>query len=248
MRILVLGGTNEASALARALAQMPGIEAELSLAGRTAHPVAPPIPHRVGGFGGVDGLAAYLVSGAFDAVVDATHPFAAEISRNAAEACARVSRPLVAFSRAPWRPEAGDRWTEVADASEAVEAVGPDPATVFLTVGRLALPAFAAAPQHRYLIRTIDPPAGLEALPDHRLILARGPFQADAEAELMRSEGIEVLVTKNSGGEATAAKLVAARRLGLPVMMIRRPPPPEVERLHELAAVMAWIERHRPAP
>lgn len=246
MRILILGGTSEASALARALAGRPEIEAELSLAGRTQSPVPPPVAHRIGGFGGVKGLEGHLAAGGFRAVIDATHPFAQGMSRNAAEACARLLLPLVAFSRPPWVAGPGDRWAEVADVEAAVRALGEQPACVFLTVGRLSLPAFAAAPQHRYLIRTIDRPDGLEALPFHRLVQARGPFDRAAEETLMRQEAVEILVTKNSGGGATAAKLEAARRLGLPVVMIRRPGRPHMPVLHDLAEVLDWIEAHRP--
>jgi precorrin-6A/cobalt-precorrin-6A reductase len=246
MRILILGGTSEASALARALVGRADLEPELSLAGRTQSPAAPPISHRLGGFGGAEGLARYLASSRFHAVIDATHPFAKNMSRNAAEACAALALPLVAFTRPPWVAGEGDRWTTVPSAEEAAAALGPTPRSVFLTVGRLSLPAFAAAPQHRYVVRTIDPPAGIDALPDHKLILARGPFEAEAEVRLMREEGVEVLVSKDSGGEATRPKLDAARELGIPVVMIRRPAPPDVPVLHDLDAVLAWIEAHRP--
>lgn len=246
MRILILGGTSEASALARALAGRTDLRPELSLAGRTRSPAPPPIAYRIGGFGGADGLARHLAAGGFHAVVDATHPFAETMSRNAAEACAALALPLVAFTRPPWAAGPGDRWTTVASAEEAADALGRKPRSVFLTVGRLSLPAFAVAPQHRYLVRTIDRPDGIDALPDHKLILARGPFEAKAEAALMREEGIEVLVSKDSGGAATRPKLDAARELGIPVVIIRRPAPPDVPVLHELESVLAWIEAHRP--
>jgi precorrin-6A/cobalt-precorrin-6A reductase len=248
MRILVLGGSSEASALARLLAGRPEIEATLSLAGRTAQPVAAPLSMRVGGFGGVEGLIDYLTSHRSEAVIDATHPFAAQMSRNAKEACARLGLPLVALTRPPWESVIGDRWFDVADGEEAVAALGATPRRVFLTVGRLSLPVFAAAPFHRYLIRAIDPPKGLDALPDRELILARPPFSIEDEEALMREKRIGVLVSKNSGGEATYAKIAAARRIGLPVVMIRRPKPAGTPTLHEPAQALGWIEHHRRAP
>jgi precorrin-6A/cobalt-precorrin-6A reductase len=249
MRLLILGGTSEASALATALARRSDIQAMLSLAGRTAAPERPPISHRIGGFGGVAGLSDYLALERFDAVVDATHPFAAQMSRHAAEACRARAVPLAAFTRPPWHPAEGDRWIEVPDMEAAVAALGDAPRRVFLTVGRLSLPAFAAAPQHDYVIRTIDVPDGLARLPHHRLVQARGPFDARAEEDLMRREAIEVLVTKNSGGAATEAKMAAASRLGLPVIVVQRPARPDgVAVLHDLQAVLDWIEAHRPPP
>jgi precorrin-6A/cobalt-precorrin-6A reductase len=221
----------------------------LSLAGRTAAPEKPPIPHRIGGFGGITGFSDYLAAERINAVVDATHPFAAQMSRHAAEACRARGLPLAGFTRPPWHPGAGDNWIEVSDMAAAVAALGSAPRRVFLTVGRLSLPAFAEAPQHRYVIRTIDVPDGLDRLPNHRLIQARGPFDATAEEELMRREVVEVLVTKNSGGAATYGKVEAARRLGLPVIVVQRPARPEgVPVLHDLYAVLDWIEAHRPAP
>ena len=249
MKLLILGGTSEASALATALAPRSDLEAVLSLAGRTSAPETPPIPHRIGGFGGIAGLSNYLYAEHIDAVVDATHPFAAQMSRHAAEACRALGLPLAAFTRPPWHPVEGDRWSEVQDMEAAVAALGNAPRRVFLTVGRLSLPAFAAVPQHHYLVRTIDVPDGLAGLPSHRLIQARGPFDAEAEEDLMRREAVEVLVTKNSGGPATWGKMEAARRLGLPVIVVQRPARPEdVRVLHDLGAVLDWIEAHRPPP
>ena len=220
--MLILGGTSEATALGRALAGYPGVAATMSLAGRTALPAPQPLPTRVGGFGGVDGLAAYLERERIDVLVDATHPFASEITRNAQAAAHRTGCPLVAVGRPPWRPEPGDDWCEVADAAAAVAALGAAPRYVFLTIGRLQLAAFAGAPQHHYLVRTIDP-ADATLLPGARWIAARAPFDAAAEEAVMRARRIEVLVTKNSGGAATAGKLDAARRIGLPVILLRRP-------------------------
>ena len=213
--------------------------------GATANPAPAPIPTRIGGFGGAVGLAAYLAAECIDAVVDATHPFAARMSANALEACRAAGRPLVVFTRPPWRRQPGDRWVEVATMEDAAEALGAKPLTVFLTQGRLQLTAFTRAPQHRYIVRAIDRPAEIGALPNCKLILARGPFSLADELALMKTERIERLVTKNSGGRATYAKIEAARALGIEVVVVRRPPLPEAETLHELDAVMAWIAARR---
>ncbi|MGI3901953.1 MAG: cobalt-precorrin-6A reductase [Janthinobacterium lividum] len=249
MKLLILGGTTEASSLARALANRTDLEPILSLAGRTMSPALPPIPHRVGGFGGVAGLAGYLRREAVDAVVDATHPFAARISANAAEACTTLGLPLMVFSRPPWFAGPHDDWTFVADMDEAARALGDAPRHVLLTVGRLDLAAFKAMPQHHYLVRTIDPPQGDDLPPDHMLIVGRGPFRLDEEQALMRDERIEVLVTKNSGGTAAAAKLEVARMLGVPVIVVERPPTAATRNeTGSLAEVLDWIEARRRTP
>jgi precorrin-6A/cobalt-precorrin-6A reductase len=248
MRLLVLGGSSEASALARALADRSDIDAILSLAGRTRSPSAPPIPHRVGGFGGIPGLANYLACEKIDAVIDATHPFAAQMSAHAEAACRATGVPLAILSRPPWRRETGDNWTTVASMEDAAQTLGAAPRRVFLTVGRQQLAAFAAAPQHYYLVRAIDPPEALSLLPDHRLILARGPFAVEDEIALMRDARIDVMVSKNSGGSATEGKIGAARALGIPVVMVERPAAGDVPAFETIDGVLAWIEAHRPAP
>jgi len=203
---------------------------------------------RIGGFGGAAGLAAYFVSERIDAVVDATHPFAARMSANAVAACRAAQTPLVVFTRPPWMPEPGDRWIEVATMEDAAQALGAKPRAAFLTQGRLKLAAFARMAQHRYIVRAIDRPAEIDALPSCKLILARGPFSLADELALMKRERIDALVTKNSGGRATYAKIEAARALGIEVVMVRRPPAPEAETLDDLNAVMAWIASHCLAP
>jgi precorrin-6A/cobalt-precorrin-6A reductase len=248
MRLLILGGTTEASALARAVVGWTDLDPILSLAGRTENPAEPPIPFRSGGFGGVDGLKAYLTVTGIDAVVDATHPFAAQMSAHAAAACRDLGLPLAIFTRAAWRQVPGDRWLPVATMAEAALALGDIRRRVFLTIGVQQLAAFAEAPQHHYVIRTIDPPDAAIALPDHRLILARGPFELDDEIALMRDERIDVLVSKNSGGKATAAKLAAARALNIDVVMVERPKGEDVLAFERLDAVMTWILDQRPAP
>jgi precorrin-6A/cobalt-precorrin-6A reductase len=249
MRVLILGGSSEASRLAARLAEEPAFAPILSLAGRTQNPTPPPIPYRIGGFGGVDGLAGYLKEAGVDCLVDATHPFAERMSFNAEAAAATTGTPLVVFTRPPWTPQPGDHWRECADAASAAQALGAAPRRVFLTVGRLQLRAFEAAPQHDYLIRTIDLPDPAPNLPHHCVILARGPFTIDAEVKLMRDERIDALVTKNSGGEATRAKLDAARALGLEVVLIGRPQSPDAPTFHTLEAVMDFLRaRHSAAP
>lgn len=248
VRLLILGGTTEASALARRISGRADLRPMLSFAGRTRGPVPPPIPFRVGGFGGIPGLTAFLAEAKTNAVIDATHPFAAQMSRHAAIACQNLGVPLVRFTRPPWRPREGDRWLSVADMAAAVAALGESARRVFLTIGGQQLFAFAAAPRHHYVIRTIEPPDAIASLPSHRLILARGPFTIEDETALMRAEGIQVVVTKNSGGAATEAKLAAARALGIEVIMIERPPAKAVPTLDSVDAVLNWIEAHRPAP
>ncbi len=246
MRVLILGGTTEASLLAERIAHSAEVEGVLSLAGRTKNPTPAPIPCRIGGFGGVDGLCDYLREEKIDAVVDATHPFAAQMSAHALAACRLAQTPLVAFTRPPWVATAGDRWIAVADMAAAAHALGQEPRRVFLSVGSLSLGAFAAAPQHFYIVRAIDPPEAVAALPSHRLILARGPFSLEDEEALLRHERIAVVVSKNSGGAATYAKIEAARRLSLPVVMVARPKPAEVPALDDVGAVLAWLQAQRP--
>jgi precorrin-6A/cobalt-precorrin-6A reductase len=193
-------------------------------------------------------LAAFLVRERIDAVVDATHPFASRMSANAAAACLATGTPLVVFTRSAWTHQPDDRWIEVATMDDAVDALGTQRRTVFLTQGRLQLAAFARAPQHRYIVRTIDRPAEIDSLPDCKLILARGPFSLADELALMQREQIETLVTKNSGGRATYAKIEAARALRIEVVILRQPPAPEAKTLHDLDGVMAWLTAHRQAP
>jgi len=242
MRILILGGTTEARELARRIADDRRFEPTLSLAGRTRAPLAQPVPVRVGGFGGGEGLAAWLIQEQIEAVIDATHPFAVNISASAVAATRAVGIPLGSLQRPAWEPGPGDRWTIVTTAEKAAAALGDTPRRVFLTAGRLELPAFATAPQHSYLARTIDPPGDVPLPPRIRFLNDRGPFDADAEARLLAAERIEVLVSKNSGGAATYAKIEAASRLGLPVVMIARPEKPAGHGLANLDACVRWLE------
>ncbi len=223
----------------------------LSLAGRTRAPVLPAVPARRGGFGGVDGLAAYLRMYGVAALIDATHPFAARISQNARAAAQSAGVPMVAVSRPPWIVGPGDRWTEVADMPAATQALGAVPRRVFLTVGQQELAPFRLAPWHRYLIRSVEPPNPALLPPAARCIAARGPFREAAERALLEQENIEVVVTKNSGGAATAPKLAAARALGIPVVMVARPSipfsGPPGGTVPDAAGALAWLD-HVAAP
>lgn len=211
-----------------------------SYAGRTAAPLAQPLPLRVGGFGGVDGLVAYLRDARITHVVDATHPFAAQMSRNAVAACAAASVPLIALERAPWAPRPGDDWTRVPDIAGAVAALPEAPARVFLAIGRQNLDAFAARPQHDYLLRLVDAP-GAPPLARARVVLARGPFDLAGDLALMRDHGTQIVVAKNAGGAGAAAKLDAARALGLRMVVIDRPALPERPRAETVEAVLRWL-------
>lgn len=240
-RVLILGGTNEARRLASRIATEPRLDAVISLAGRTQELLEQSLPVRIGGFGGVAGLIRYLVDERIDKVVDATHPFAVRMSSHAWEACAALRVPLIRLSRAPWRPAAGDQWIDVADNEAAVAALGARARRVFLTTGRLGLADFARAPQHFYLVRTIDRPSPSDLPPLHELILARGPFAFDSELALMREARIDILVSKNSGGEATYAKIAAARALAIKVVMIAPPRHERMDVVHDIEQAMALL-------
>ena len=217
------------------------IDAIYSYAGRTQIPLPHALPTRVGGFGGVDGLANFIREAAITHVVDATHPFAAEMSRNAAIACAAIGVPLLALERAPWTRTAGDHWIEVADIAGAVAALPERPARVFLAIGRQHIAPFAQRPQHAYTLRFVDAPDGALPLPDAEVIVSRGPFTQEGDLALMRERGIEWLVARNAGGDGARAKIDAARELGLPVIMIARPELAERPRVASVNEVLAWL-------
>ncbi|MDN3520049.1 cobalt-precorrin-6A reductase [Halomonas ramblicola] len=246
MRVLILGGTSEASALASALAER-SIPALFSYAGRVTTPKPQPLPTRVGGFGGVAGLATFLADNRITHLVDATHPFAERMSHHAVSAAQRRGVRCLALTRPPWAPMAGDRWQSVAGVEAAVEALSGPPQRVLLAIGRQHLAAFAAQPQHHYLLRLVDRPEAPPPLPRHSVTLDRGPFTLDGDLTLLREHGVERLVCKNAGGAGAVAKLAAARRLGLPVVMIERPAPPPRREAHSIEEVLAWLG-HEPAP
>ncbi|MBF6331391.1 cobalt-precorrin-6A reductase [Nocardia transvalensis] len=252
MRVLILGGTREARELAEKATGERGFEIVSSLAGRVREPVLPVGEVRVGGFGGVDGLRDWLADNDIAALVDATHPFAGTISAHAATAAAALDLPVLHVRRPGFQQLPGDRWLRVPDLSAAAETVAGLGDRVFLTIGRQGVGAFAHLDRQWFLIRAIDPPTG-EVPPHHEILLARGPFEVDDELRLLTERKIDVMVTKDSGGEATTAKLVAARALGRPVVMIDRPPLPAGARQVEspaqawdwLRALQAGIRRDR---
>ncbi|MFF9107297.1 cobalt-precorrin-6A reductase [Streptomyces sp. NPDC014805] len=238
--VLILGGTTEARRLAAALAGRADVRVTTSLAGRVTRPGAVDGEVRVGGFGGAQGLAAWLAEQRVSAVVDATHPFAAGITANAAEAAALTGVPLVVLRRPGWRPGPGDRWHPVDSLDAAARELPRLGRRAFLTTGRLGLAAFAHLTDTHLLVRSVEPPE--PPLPPRLdVILARGPFTVADETALLREHRIDVLVTKDSGGEATAAKLTAARARGLPVVVVRRPALPEG--IHGVPDVPQALER-----
>jgi precorrin-6A/cobalt-precorrin-6A reductase len=238
-RVLLLGGTTEASDLAKAMADQE-VNAVFSYAGRTESPLRQPLAQRIGGFGGVAGLVRYLRNEAITHLIDATHPFAAQMSRHAVEAAAITQTPLVAFERAPWQPAEGDHWQRVPDMAGAVEALPDDPARVFLAIGRQSLEDFAVKPQHHYLLRLVDQPDTLP-LPQATALIARGPFTMQGDLALLQTHRITHIVAKNAGGTGARAKLDAARELHLPVILIDRPYVPDRPKVDSLAKVLAWL-------
>ncbi|MGW6568044.1 cobalt-precorrin-6A reductase [Streptomyces sp. NPDC054975] len=255
MHVLILGGTSEARSLAEHLrTTLPALRVTSSLAGRVAAPRLPAGEVRIGGFGGVEGLVEWVRAHAVDAVIDATHPFAETISFNAARAAATAHVPLLALRRPGWVPEEGDRWHQagsLAEAARVLDELGqghrPGPGRVFLTTGRMGLAAFADCPQW-FLVRSVDAPE--PPMPARtEVLLDRGPFTLDGERELIARHGIDVLVTKDSGGAATAPKLQAAREAGIPVVVVRRPPAPAgVPVVTTVEEAAAWVTASAPAP
>jgi precorrin-6A/cobalt-precorrin-6A reductase len=246
--ILILGGTTEARLLGQQLAVRTDIAVTLSLAGRTASPLAQAVPIRRGGFGGTAGLVQYLRVQKIDALIDATHPYASTMSAHALSAAVQTNTPIISLCRPPWCAVAGDRWTEVHDVHEAACTLGAEPRNVFLAVGRQEIAHFASAPQHQYLIRSVDPVDPPLAVPHARYILDRGPFGEDQERELLRAHAIDVIVAKNSGGAATYGKIAAARTLGVPVFLLQRPPALEVPTVTTVGEAMTWLDHVLKAP
>ena len=247
-RILVLGGTTEARRLADRLSGRLDLDVIVSLAGRTRDMVEHSVPVRIGGFGGAEGLAAYLLDWQIDALIDATHPFADRMSRNAVRAANDTGVALLSLRRAPWTRMPGDRWLPVADVEDAVRALGAAPRRVFLALGRQEIDAFAAAPQHFYLVRSVDPVDPPLPVPDAAYVVARGPFSEIADRALLEAHRIDVVVSRNSGGEAAYGKIAAARALAIDVVMIARPPLPETASVGTIEEVLAWLDHVSGAP
>ncbi len=239
--ILILGGTAEARELAGAL-DLGGIAVTSSLAGRVSHPRLPAGEVRIGGFGGSEALAQWLGEHGTAAVIDATHPFAERISASAAIACRRARVPLLRLERPGWRERTGDRWHWVGDLAEAAEAVPSLGRRVLLTTGRQGLSAFAGVAQAWFLVRCVEAPVP-PLPPHHRLLLDRGPYTVEGELGLLDGHRIDLVVTKDSGGSQTEAKLEGARLRGLPVIVVRRPPRPEVATVSTVAQALEWARR-----
>ena len=243
-RLLILGGTTEAAALAVRLDGDPRLAVTSSLAGRTQKPAALPGAVRIGGFGGLEGLEAHLAQQGIGFVIDATHPFAATISRHAALACKRRGVPRLQLVRPAWQPRSGDDWREVATLEDAAALLPDLGRRVFLTIGRQEVGAFAGLTDLWFLARMIDAPEQPLPLAQSTLLLERGPFDEASETALLRRHRIDALVAKNSGGAATYAKIAAARALGLPVLMVSRPEAPPGPQAPDVEQAVDWLEAH----
>ncbi|KOR38645.1 cobalt-precorrin-6A reductase [Planktothricoides sp. FACHB-1370] len=258
-RVLILGGTGEAAELTTKIEQIPGVEAIASFAGRTEktraeiNPVSSTnqrnpvssrnrVSTRTGGFGGVNGLVDYLRQERIDILIDVTHPFAAQISFNAAQAADECGIPRLMLVRPAWEKQPGDNWISVANNQAAAEALPGLAERIFLTIGRQELSAYAHLKTIWFLMRMIDPPAADVPVPPGKLLLERGPFSLTQERSLLQEYQIGAIVSKNSGGDATYAKIVAARELGIPVVMVQRPSVPEGEKVADVERVLEWLK------
>lgn len=241
IKILILGGTQEAAELAKKAANIPNIEVRLSLAGRTSKAVASK-NLRVGGFGGVAGLIEYLQVENIDLLIDATHPFAAKISQNAAIAAENLGLPFLMLIRPEWESVKDDKWIEVENIETAAEILTDFASRVFLTIGRQEITAFSQL-DIWFLMRAIEKPSSDIVIPKGLLLLERGPFDKDSEKQLIHKYNIDTLVSKNSGGDATYAKIIAARELGIKIVMVKRPMLPEGEWVEDVESALEWIKR-----
>ena len=238
-KILILGGTGDAVKLAAKLATVLEIEVISSLAGRTRKPAALVGQVRIGGFGGATGLANYLQENSIDILIDATHPCAGQITINGAIASQLANIPHLMLVRPEWEKVTGDNWIEVESVEAAAQAIPELVKRVFITSGRQQLEPFLQRSHIWYLMRSIDPP-DIE-LPNSEVLLDRGPFNLEQERKLLQDYQIEAIVSKNSGGSATYAKIVAARELGIPVVMVQRPTRPEGEKVTDIKEAIAWL-------
>lgn len=240
--ILILGGTGEARTLADALVEAhPGARVITSLAGRTSSPRLPAGEIRDGGFGGADGLATYLKDEKVDLLIDATHPYAAQISAHAANAARQTDVPLLALVRAPWAAQPGDRWIRVPDMPAAVREISRKSDACLITTGVKDLQAFTPIVTTKLFVRLIEQPVGQLPLPDAEVVIGKPPYKLDEERALMQLLGIDLLVTKNAGGDGTRAKIDAARDLGIEVIMIDRPAMPDTETVDTVDAALGWV-------
>jgi len=244
--LLILGGTTEGYKLAEAAVTLPGLRVISSLAGRVGNPRLPAGEVRIGGYGGPAGLADYLRQEKVDAVIDATHPFASRMGWNAAEAAATTGIALLRLERPAWQPVAGDRWTQVESWPAAAEALRgnatmPAARRVFLALGRQELSHFTGLDDPWFLIRSVEAPDAAIRFAQSELLLARGPFRYEDELALLKQQRIDTIVCKNSGGTATDGKLMAARDLGLRVVMLDRPRRPDLPSAPDVPAALVWL-------
>ncbi len=240
-RLLILGGTGDAAKLAAQAVILPQLEVISTLAGRTTFPAPVASAVRIGGFGGKTGLVVYLREMKIDLLIDATHPFAAQISENAARAANEVGIPWLMLIRPAWEKSPEDDWIEVDSIEGAVTAIPATAERIFLTIGRQQLAPFARLQDRWFLMRSIDPPASDIILPPGKLLLDRGPFSLTQERQLLQDYRIQAIVSKNSGGDATYAKVIAARELNIPIIMVQRSIPPEGDRIVDVLGAIKWL-------
>ena len=240
VRVLVLCGTGDAIELVAKLSEISDIEVIASLAGRTRQPASLTGTVRIGGFGGADGLTTYLQTQKIDYLIDATHPFAIQMSDHAVAATKAVGIPSVMLVRPAWEKVSGDRWIEVESVEAAVQAIPVTAKRIFLTIGRQQLAPFTTLKEPWFLIRSIE--SSDVVIPNSKILLDRGPFSLDRERQLLRDDRIDLIVSKNSGGEATYAKVVAARELDIPIVMVQRPVMPNVEQVESVDRAIDWLQ------
>ena len=243
-RILILGGTTEANQLAEQLSKKPTFHVTTSRAGVTTNRKQVSGNERLGGFGGIDGLVKYLETNAIDIVIDATHPFATTISDHAWTACQKLETPLLVLQRPAWKKEENDEWVDVPDMQAAQDYLQSQDTslTIFLTTGQKELDGFTSIIKHRFVARMIEPPAPEAEKQNLKVILQRGPFTLNEEIQLIKEEKIDLLISKNSGGTATSAKLIAARKHNIPVLMIARPPQPPAMVIPTVEGCLEWLD------
>jgi precorrin-6A/cobalt-precorrin-6A reductase len=241
LRVLILGGTGDAAELAAKVANISGVEAIASLAGRTREPSTPVGNFRIGGFGGVTGLIEYLQHQQIDVLIDATHPFANHISWNAAAAATKVGIPRLLVNRPPWDKIEGDIWVEVENITDAAAALETSAKRVFLTIGRQEISAFSHLQEMWFLMRMIDPPNSDAVIPPGILLCDRGPFTLANEKEILINHHIDTIVSKNSGGNATYPKIIAAREMGIKVVIVNRSPLPPGEQVADVETAVKWL-------
>ncbi|MEO3704698.1 cobalt-precorrin-6A reductase [Trichormus azollae] len=241
LRVLILGGTGDVAQLTARITNITGVEVITSLAGRTREPVLPAGNVRVGGFGGVTGLVEYLQHQQIDILIDATHPFANHISWNAVVAATEAGIPRLLVNRPPWEKLLGDHWIEVENITNAAAALEHQAKRVFLTIGRQEISAFTHLQEMWFLMRMIDPLPANVITPPGFILCDRGPFNLENEREILTHHQIDTIVSKNSGGNATYPKIIAAREMGIKVVMVNRPPIPPGEQVADVESAVMWL-------